>query len=691
MNTALNAALSYAGRGWHVFPVHPPPNKRPLCEHGFKDATTDHATIVSWWTQWPSAQVGVACGASGLVSVDLDEKPAEWISGTASLIGVGVDPSDCNLLMGTPRHGGRQLIYGADDVLIRRQLGVRPGIDLLGDGGYTIMPSPASPGREWLTGDPLDPDDLEPAPLWLLELASVQTNDLRSEKTAPTPHQARGPGPSENIITPLGAEQVADIQAALAHIPNDDRGTWIKIGMALKSTGAGDQAYSIWVEWSQSSDKFDDQDQRYQWDRLHTLKMDGSEVTLSTLFWIAKTHGYTKGARGHDPLPPSDDPLVDRQEVQLVDWTDVANLPPIEWQIEGLIPRASLTVLAGDTEAGKSFCWIDIAMRLVHGLPYAGLNVEPGSVVYLAGEGQAGMAARFRAWRSQHQHLGLDAEGRYCVVSSEIPVLNKDSMNVLHELVKEVVEWKGHPPTLIIIDTLSQGLEDDENDSKVIAPVVRGLMALRSRWRASIGLAHHLVKLQATGRRRGERAPQATRDSIRGSGALTRNIDTVLGLIAQDHEGPRQLCVWKQKDGSKIAPIDFWLHPVPTGQHRAGGEEEWSCIMVPDGCARILEDAKDPTPVVEDPTAPNPAAIAAHKAAIEKIVATLVELGAIEGGSGAMSGNEICAATGTKRGVVLAAIKGAAREGLIVNMGTDKAALWLVPKSSGTTNGQVDK
>ena len=731
MNTALNAALSYAGRGWHVFPVHPPPNKRPLCQHGFKDATTDHATIVGWWTQWPSAQVGVACGASNLVSVDLDEKPVDgeprssrnpgWISGTGSLIALGVDPDICNLLMATPRNNGRQLLYDADGARIRRQLGVLPGIDLLGDGGYTIMPSPASPGRDWLTGDPLDPYDLDPVPDWLIALAGLQANDLRGPKDALEAH----PTPKGGH---LGDDQVADIRAALTHIPNEDRGIWIQIGMALKSSGAGDQAYALWEEWSESSGKFDEQDQRYQWQRLKTLRMDGSEmISLSTLFYLAKQHGYQEQAtvdirvgppggpkrteeglegpkkdfertdlsRGHSgdipQMSPSDAPLIERPQVELSDWEDVAELPPIEWQVEGLIPRAALTVLAGDTEAGKSFCLIDMAMRLVHGLPFAGLPVEAGSVIYLAGEGQAGMAARFRAWRRHHQHLDLDAGDRYCVVSSEIPVLNKGSMHVLHELVTKVVEWKGHPPSMIIIDTLSQGLEDDENESRVVAPVIRGLMALRSRWRASIALAHHLVKLQAKGRRKGESAPRATRDSIRGSGALTRNIDTVLGLIADENDGPRELCVWKQKDGSKVEPINLWLHPVPTGRQRAGGEDEWSCIMVPDGCARILEDAKVPTPVVEDPTAPNPMAIAAHKAAIEKIVATLVELGAIDGGSGAMSGNEICAASGIKRGVTLAAIKGAAREGLIVNEGTDRAARWLVPKSSGTTNGQVDK
>ena len=473
MDTALNAALAYANRGWHVFPVHPPPNKRPLCEHGFLDATTDRAVIVSWWTRWPSAQVGVACGASNLLSIDLDEKPDERVSGSASLIALGADVDLCNLLMGTPRNNGRQMRYDSSGIETRRQLSGDRGIDLLGDGGYTIVPSPASPGREWVSGDPLDPEDLDPIPDWVLELAGA------------TPSRTKPDGLADVRVMPLDEGQVAEIRTALACIPNDDRSTWIRIGMALKSTGASEQAYALWEEWSRATPtgaihpKFDAADQRQQWVKLKVLRLDGSEVSLATLFYIAQEHGYRSTEVTNTQAPP------ERPDVELSDWEDVALLLPVEWSIEGLIPRASITVLAGDTEAGKSFCWIDIAMRFVHGLPFAGLPVEPGSVIYLAGEGQAGMAARFRAWHQHHKHLGLDAGDRYCVVSSEIPVMSKQTMGVLNRLVEKVVNWKGHAPVMVIIDTLSQGLDDDENEAKVIAPVVRGLMALRRRWSCS--------------------------------------------------------------------------------------------------------------------------------------------------------------------------------------------------------------
>jgi len=81
-------ALSYAARGWPVFPCHTPTldggcscrkdcgknlGKHPRTLHGLTDATTDEATIRRWWQQFPDANIGIVTGAvSGLVVLDED-------------------------------------------------------------------------------------------------------------------------------------------------------------------------------------------------------------------------------------------------------------------------------------------------------------------------------------------------------------------------------------------------------------------------------------------------------------------------------------------------------------------------------------------------------------------------------------------------------------------------------------------
>ena len=56
-----------------------PRDKTPLLRRedggrGYLDATDDPDTITSWWTRWPSANVGLACGGSGLTIIDIDPR-----------------------------------------------------------------------------------------------------------------------------------------------------------------------------------------------------------------------------------------------------------------------------------------------------------------------------------------------------------------------------------------------------------------------------------------------------------------------------------------------------------------------------------------------------------------------------------------------------------------------------------------
>jgi Bifunctional DNA primase/polymerase, N-terminal/AAA domain/Primase C terminal 1 (PriCT-1) len=67
------AAIALAELGYHIFPVRPR-DKRPLTQHGFKDATRDERTLLGWWDKCPDANIGIACGPSEIVILDVDPK-----------------------------------------------------------------------------------------------------------------------------------------------------------------------------------------------------------------------------------------------------------------------------------------------------------------------------------------------------------------------------------------------------------------------------------------------------------------------------------------------------------------------------------------------------------------------------------------------------------------------------------------
>jgi hypothetical protein len=75
LSTTHRAALAYATRlGWNIFPIKAG-TKQPhprFVRHGFKEAICDPSQIDRWWTADPTAGIGLACAASGLVVIDAD-------------------------------------------------------------------------------------------------------------------------------------------------------------------------------------------------------------------------------------------------------------------------------------------------------------------------------------------------------------------------------------------------------------------------------------------------------------------------------------------------------------------------------------------------------------------------------------------------------------------------------------------
>jgi len=58
------------------------------------------------------------------------------------------------------------------------------------------------------------------------------------------------------------ADQVEDLRSALAHLDSDDRTTWVNCMMALRTCIDG---YSLWIEYSGKSSKFDPAKEPHQW------------------------------------------------------------------------------------------------------------------------------------------------------------------------------------------------------------------------------------------------------------------------------------------------------------------------------------------------------------------------------------------------------------------------------------------
>lgn len=75
----LDVALACVARGWYVLPI-PRDGKKPiggLVPRGVLDATIDEEVVRRWWRVKPDANVGIACGQSGLAVLDCDTGNAD--------------------------------------------------------------------------------------------------------------------------------------------------------------------------------------------------------------------------------------------------------------------------------------------------------------------------------------------------------------------------------------------------------------------------------------------------------------------------------------------------------------------------------------------------------------------------------------------------------------------------------------
>ncbi len=190
------AVLAYARRGWAVFPVAAG-KKTPRTANGFLDATTDEAAIRLWWEGKPHLNVGLATGkVSGVWALDVDGEP-----GAASFMDLeqlhGELPD--TLTFRTPRGGRQHLFTIPPGVTIPSAVAIRPGLDVRGDGGYSVVPPSTRPEgayafiRDVPVADP---------PEWLVELVTnrqpaknaVATDDLTVEATTFRDHPGAGEG-----------------------------------------------------------------------------------------------------------------------------------------------------------------------------------------------------------------------------------------------------------------------------------------------------------------------------------------------------------------------------------------------------------------------------------------------------------------------------------------------------------------
>jgi hypothetical protein len=351
--TPLDAALSYAGMGLYVFPCN---GKQPLVQWG-TESTTDPEMLHKWWTTWPSAGIGVDCGKSGLVVIDLDVKsdadgPGNW---RQRLNGHQI-PATFNVR--TPS-GGWHGWYRDPTGRYRNSAGlIAPGVDVRGVGGYVL--APGSPGYRWHTEAPIGLGDIPALPDGIIPATAAGSVGHWSKL-------------DRAELDPRDLAALEALERLNGHGAYQS-GDYIAITRPGKSAGASATIGHIGPGIARVFTS--------NWPKLHEGVYDADQlVTLS------KDDEVAVDRFGHLYLPRS--ALVD--------------LPRGDPLIEGVIDRHTLFVVAGRDQSYKSFLVLDWLLSLATGHTWLGRATQRCKVLYVVGEGAWGLNDRVAAWEAAWQ------------------------------------------------------------------------------------------------------------------------------------------------------------------------------------------------------------------------------------------------------------------------------------------------
>lgn len=195
------AARWYARRGWAVFPLRPR-TKEPFAKLGVYHATTDPTQVAAWWRQWPVANIGLHCGAAGVLALDLDQYK-ETYQGDKLLT-----PDDEQTITSLTGSGGTHLLYGMPTAAhYGNATGSLPsGIDIRGYGGYIVLPPSVHPNGnryQWEAG-------YGPHEIALLPLPDTLRRILDQCRAYQRPA-----GPPDRYAVAIGQALVESVLAAL--------------------------------------------------------------------------------------------------------------------------------------------------------------------------------------------------------------------------------------------------------------------------------------------------------------------------------------------------------------------------------------------------------------------------------------------------------------------------------------------
>lgn len=561
--TLIEAAL-FLAQQWPVFACGA--DKRPITPHGFKDATRDPVAIREMFSRPGAALIGVPTGeASDLAVIDLDVKDGapglEWLAAHTSRLP--------RTRQHATRSGGRHLLfrYPVGRRIRNSVRGVAPGVDVRGQGGYIIAP----PSDGYTVHDDAMPEDM---PAWLVDLldppqpppaarpaVSREWRDT-SERGSRYGMAALSDEADAICNAPFGAQETTLNNAGLkigALIAGGEleagfaRETLIRAGLAMSSQ-PGERAWSP-EEIRRKVERAIADGQRAPRQApprevRHTVRVEIVPPEAPPYdeppphIYAEPDMAMDSAERGEWEQERKSAHLTAPAPFETLTLDQIEAMQPPAYLVAKLLPEGSFALILGPWASLKSFLSLDLALCIAYGLPWQGRDVQQGPVLYIAGEGAAGLGRRIRAWRAVH--CVEDQAAPFRLLPLAVSLMQPQQVARIVATMAAIAEAEGAPLRLVVIDTLARSMiGGDENTALDMGRAVAGIDELRQVGCCTLTV-HHMGKDKDRG--------------ARGSSALPGAADTMIEV--ERSEMRLTVKVTKQKEDEEGDPIELEARKV---------------------------------------------------------------------------------------------------------------------------------
>lgn len=229
-----------------------------------------------------------------------------------------------------------------------------------------------------------------------------------------------------------------------------------------------------------------------------------------------------------------------KKRFSIVQASDFSAGAPPKWLIRDALPHGVVGVIYGDSGSGKTFLALDMMVHMALGASWCGLRTTPGKTVYICAEGAGGFRKRLKAQLLQHGASSFDIG-----VMADTPdfMVVQDIKDIVHS-VREYGK-----PAVIIVDTLAQVINGNENAGEDMGKVLSHCRVLAQHTGAMVILIHHSGKDAAKG--------------ARGHSSLRANAEAEVEVVRDGDD--RMATFTKLKDDKDGQAFDFQLRPVVVG------------------------------------------------------------------------------------------------------------------------------